>query len=403
MKIRNCLVNLGILGASLAALLLVLEVALRLFSPSAGDLVAQIPADPAVFTPDRPDSPPIGTYHEYFGWGNTPGAAGEYRGPDGIRWRVEINSRGFRDRERPREKPAGVRRLVLLGDSFAWGYGLSAAERLSELLEASLPGTEVINLGLAGTSTDQQCLVLEREGLGYSPDGAILLVHDTDIWHNSLKANYGRPKPHFVLLGEKLELRGFPVPREQSPGAGEWPAAGEEARKSGLKSFFGAHSRLYRLLADRIKSFPPLRKVLQGAGAVDDSYDSAYNVELTGRIVTRMRDSARKAGAKDFLVILVPSKELVKFHSGSYLFPGADLARREEESAALARVLREAGIPVLDLGEEFVQLSRAGEELYFLSDNHWNARANAIAAERAAEVLRGLGYGKGPRADQEGR
>jgi len=402
-KIRNCLVNLGILGASLAALLLILEVALRLFSPSAGDLVAAGPVDPAVFTPDSPDSPPIGTYHEYFGWGNTPGAAGEYRGPDGLRWRVEINSRGFRDRERPREKPAGVRRLVLLGDSFAWGYGLSTPERLSELLEASLPGTEVINLGLAGTSTDQQCLVLEREGLGYSPDGAILLVHDTDIWHNSLKANYGRPKPHFVLSGESLELRGVPVPRGAGPGAGEWPAAGEEARKSGLKSFLGEHSRLYRLLADRIKSFSPLRKVLQGAGAVDDSYDSAYNVELTSRIVTRMRDSARKAGAKDFLVILVPSKELVKFHSGSYLFPGADLSRREEESAALARALREAGIPVLDLGEEFVQFSRAGEELYFLSDNHWNALSNEIAAARAAEVLRGLGYGKGPGAGQEGR
>ncbi len=371
MKIRNCLVNLGILGASLAALLLVLEVALRLISPSAGDLVAQVPVDPAVFTPDSPDLPPIGSYHEFFGWINTPGVTGEYRGPDALRWRVEINSRGFRDRERPREKPAGVRRLVLLGDSFAWGYGLSAPERLSDLLEAALPGAEAVNLGLSGTSTDQQCLVLEREGLGYSPDGAILLVHDTDIWHNALQANY-----HFVLSGAGLELRGVPVPREGDPGSGKWPAAGEKARKTGLKSFLGKHSRLYRILADRIKRLSPLRKVLQGAGAVDGSYDSAYNVELTRRIVARMRESAAAGGAGDFLVILVPSK---------------------------ARALREEGIPVLDLGEEFVQLSRAGEELYFLSDNHWNARANELAAARAAEVLRRMGYGKGPGAGQEGR
>ncbi len=61
------------------------------------------------------------------------------------------NSRGFRDREFPPRRP-GVRRLVVVGDSFTEGQGAREPDtyvrRLDVLLNADAPGTwEVLNLG----------------------------------------------------------------------------------------------------------------------------------------------------------------------------------------------------------------------------------------------------------------
>lgn len=61
------------------------------------------------------------------------------------------NSRGFREKEFPPRRP-GVRRLVVVGDSFTEGQGAREADtyvrRLEGLLNADEPGTwEVLNLG----------------------------------------------------------------------------------------------------------------------------------------------------------------------------------------------------------------------------------------------------------------
>src|SRR6266508_970703 len=85
------------------------------------------------------------------------------------------NSHGYRDRERATAKPAGVRRVVSLGDSFAWGASVEFEDAYPQRLERGLTRRrretwEVVNLALPGMNTVDQAAQLADEGMAYVPD-----------------------------------------------------------------------------------------------------------------------------------------------------------------------------------------------------------------------------------------
>src|SRR5207237_10295818 len=83
--------------------------------------------------------------------------------------RIHINAAGMRgDRELSRPKPAGVFRVVVLGDSFTFGGKVqvedtfpAALEREFRSADPSLP-TEVLNLAVPGYNTEQEMLSLKE-------------------------------------------------------------------------------------------------------------------------------------------------------------------------------------------------------------------------------------------------
>ncbi len=72
----------------------------------------------------------------------------------------EFNADGLRDRTRPHEKPDGVRRVVVLGDSVTLGAQIRRDQAFPQLLEARLGAAgrpiEVMNVALWGWSTRQE-------------------------------------------------------------------------------------------------------------------------------------------------------------------------------------------------------------------------------------------------------
>ena len=97
---------------------------------------------------------------------------------------VTTDGAGFRARQEvQRHKPTGVRRLIAMGDSITFGYGVDDAEtypaRLEYLLNerrrsASAVRYEVINAGVVGYSSAEGLRQLARDLLVYRPD--VLLV-----------------------------------------------------------------------------------------------------------------------------------------------------------------------------------------------------------------------------------
>ncbi len=89
------------------------------------------------------------------------------------------NARGYRDLERAIPKPPGVKRIVSLGDSFAWGASVEFEDAYPQRLERGISRRrqerwEVVNLALPGLNTVDQAAQFVDEGLAYQPEAVVL-------------------------------------------------------------------------------------------------------------------------------------------------------------------------------------------------------------------------------------
>lgn len=114
-------------------------------------------------------------------WELSPGLKGER---DTLGKPIHTNREGFRMKEVTRKKPAEEFRIMTLGDSSAFGYGVNDEDAFSSRLEKKLqeksPGRNirVINTAVSGYSTFQAMKFMEEKGWKFSPDLLIIAFND---------------------------------------------------------------------------------------------------------------------------------------------------------------------------------------------------------------------------------
>jgi lysophospholipase L1-like esterase len=155
---------------SLSASILLLEIGLRTVNPWGMDMFHWLP----YHMQGMVDHPQLGYVH--------PRSTSYTLG----RVSVSLNSHGLRDVEIPYAKPPGEKRILLLGDSVAFGWGVTQGETVSDRMEPLLSARtgedwQVINAGVNGYNTEQEEIFLRLEGLSYSPDIVILIYVDNDV------------------------------------------------------------------------------------------------------------------------------------------------------------------------------------------------------------------------------
>ena len=124
---------------------------------------------------------------------------------------VHINSHGTRGPEFQTEKPPSTLRIVSLGDSRTFGWGLSDAETYSQRLEKSLQPVlaggrqvEVINAGVNAWSFPQMFVYFRETVVKYHPD--IVIVGDANGWTQFSEKN----SPEFVQqFMRRVRLKNF--------------------------------------------------------------------------------------------------------------------------------------------------------------------------------------------------
>ncbi|MGQ0792578.1 MAG: SGNH/GDSL hydrolase family protein [Deltaproteobacteria bacterium] len=119
---------------------------------------------------------------------------------------ARINRDGFRGGDWEIEKPAGVKRILILGDSMAFGPGMNDDETFTALMEASLNegaplGTryEVMNFSVPGYDTGHEICILERYAMKFKPDAVFLNFYLNDLIY---VRDYG-VYPQLFKQGEK--------------------------------------------------------------------------------------------------------------------------------------------------------------------------------------------------------
>lgn len=99
---------------------------------------------------------------------------------------VSLNSHGHRDDEVPVEKPAGERRILVLGDSVTFGWGVDQGQDFPARLETLLrqqTGTawQVINAGVNGYNSEQEATYFATDGIRFQPDIVVLVYVGNDV------------------------------------------------------------------------------------------------------------------------------------------------------------------------------------------------------------------------------
>lgn len=137
------------------------------------------------------------------GWRVRPGLDLVRLNADRRPWRIVTDADGAR---RPWSFRADAAlRVLLLGDSFAFGEGVDVGERLDVEIERRLPCTSVANLGVMGYGPDQSLIA----GRGLLPslrpgDWIVILTHWTDLLDLVHDRHSGRSKPRFELANGNL-------------------------------------------------------------------------------------------------------------------------------------------------------------------------------------------------------
>jgi hypothetical protein len=303
-----------------------------------------------------------------YGWAGRPGAALPMGGG-----RVSLNRRGYRGLELSSPKTPDRTRLVVLGDSIAFGYGVSDEQTFPYLLGARNAAFEVANFGVEGYGPGQELLVLQREGLRADPDVVILAVCLRNDFVDAVLpvALYDgvTPRPRFRLVDDELVLDDTPVRRSRAGLALQW---------------LSDESHLF----NRLKALAPLRQGEEDPGwrhrKQEVLRDADYAFRLTFALVMEMQKSCRRSGT-GFLVATFPNG------LGYGIRP--ELSRRFHES------LRAEGVPVVDMGARFRSLGLDAQALAIDSTGHLGPRGHAQSAViLESEIMARFGTG-GPRVD----
>lgn len=222
-----------------------------------------------------------------------------------------INEQGLRDpRVFERPKQNDVFRVVLLGDSFAMGYGVSYEDSVPARLETELAvllkrPVEVVNLGVSGFGTAEELIVLEKEGWSYEPDLVMAYWHPSDPLDDVRSQLYELSGENLIQLNDSY-----------------LPAV---AVRTWLFSFsayrwIAEHSEFYNWIRGDLGKF--IRELLfifnslhagDPVGPTDDPDVVPKHIRLNLALLDRIQKSCEQRDV-DFFITDVP----VNFRPGSY-------------------------------------------------------------------------------------
>ncbi|HOY31905.1 MAG TPA: SGNH/GDSL hydrolase family protein [Bacteroidales bacterium] len=111
----------------------------------------------------------------------------------------KTNSLGFCDNEFQVKKNKNVTRLIVLGDSYSEGVGVTGDSCWISILRKALSFDsvkwEVFNAGVIGSDPVYQFYALENELLAYSPDIVIVPINNSDISDVIFRGGFERFQP----------------------------------------------------------------------------------------------------------------------------------------------------------------------------------------------------------------
>lgn len=266
---------------------------------------------------------------------------------------VAINGHGLRDDKDIAQ--ATLADMVVVGDSFAWGWGVEAGQRFSNTVE-TMTGVPTFNLATPTDLDGYEALLQYAESRGAQIGRVVLTV----CLENDLRSYDDRPSSEAGTA-----TFGF----------------------VDLKDWLESRSAAYLLVTTMIHQSAWLNAAAIGLGVITPNIDGmAANAESATVIASsadRVQQIARRYRTT---VMLIPSRGL---------WAGSNRESEDKVHRALVAALQARGVEVLDL-RPLLEAGGAPLGYHFDNDGHWNARGHRVAAQAIVDRLGPANAGRRP-------
>lgn len=255
---------------------------------------------------------------------------------------ISINSDGFRGPEYKTFKDKDTYRIVVIGDSSAFGKLLSFEAALPYRLQAALSRLcprkkiEVLNMGIEGYNSAQELELLRVKGLKYSPDLVI-------VYYNFNDPDY--PEYYFK------------------------------------KNFINRHLLLAKYIQYRAKKYMVKKdRIRRGIRSISEDFQYLYSTQCwqeAKEAVLEMGDLTASSGIRMVLLVVPEMSEPVKDFREGYPFWYIN--------KLIEKDIRHQNIIVIQPVEEFSKRNLNKDE--FVAWSYPNSQANDIIAEYTIQKL----------------
>lgn len=300
-------------------------------------------------------------HHPRFGWQLARNWQGTHVHPD---YSARYRTTPFRTRSTG-GVAHGAGQLVLIGDSFTFGLGVSDESTFAGLLQG-VADHPVSNHGLPGASPDQQLLRLEPMNLGRTERLVFVVFLGNDLLdltrHVPLQAPHG--KPRYELNAGRLQVTNVPVPATPKQAA-----AAHKSITSYLLAGSGWDSQL-ALVRYLRRVLPPPAVELSPWFAERFKHEH----QLFDAIVERLELSLRSRSVQLSIAVL-PGRELIAEPDSVFA------SYQHHAGRVVATVARQHDVPLINLGQGL------GLSDYFQNDGHLTSHGHCKVAQQLAAEL----------------
>jgi lysophospholipase L1-like esterase len=305
-------------------------------------------------------------------------------------------------------KKGEKKRLLVLGDSFVWGFGVDNEELFTHLMESGSPDTlEVINLGVSGYTTDQEYLLWRKLGSKWTPEDVVLFILPTNDLKELLDSSaHGYKKPNFVFdQAGNLQLKNTPVPQRW---VWEDKEIESEAGRAGRLNSMLSRSTLANLVVgilirnENAREYLESKKIIPGRTNDGGKNSLVYASEPTGdvkkgwrllfKLLGHLDDSVSKNGGRLRVVVVPSSQQVYPKLWESYVklssIPKGVKLDPDATFNVVGKACAEMGIEVIDIVSDLREAGKENPYLYFPLNRHWTSDGHEVVAETLSRALK---------------
>ncbi len=347
-RVKTRGIEVALMVAITLVLLALIEAGVRVIAPQA-------------ITMEYLNGIPLGTRHPELRYVYNPGAHTRERTPEFV-VDYHISPEGFRDRiDHTQPKDAKVTRLLLLGDSFAFGAANAYEHIWPVLFERNLQhrgyAIEVIKAGAMAYDTRTEWLYLQQLLPQYQPDVVLLTFLANDLMTN-------QPLAQAASVTMAQARSDIAVVRAQ--------------KTAKVKNMFHVVTLLKRTLFAFDRIYLGIYMRTWHADYFTDSPIFRQQVKITQQLLTQFRQMCAQYQAR-FAVLSLPQLAQVLAKAYPDAAAGLEADRIDTVLGQYARAEGFVWIPLLPaLAETYRD---AGKDVYFRLDGHLNALGNRQVAQ----------------------